>query len=92
MQPKLTAKARCIDGEVGTVSKIIVDPLSREISHVVVRERNGQGADRRVPINQVRAVPNEEEIVLGCSSEAFGQFPVLNRDAYVTIQIGRAHV
>lgn len=85
MQPKLTAKARCADGEVGTVSKIIVDPLSREISHVVVRERNGQGADRRVPIEQVEAVPNEEEIVLGCSSEAFGQCPVLNRDDYVTI-------
>jgi len=85
MQPKLTAKARCSDGEVGKISKVIVDPLSREISHVVVREYNGQQVDRQVPIGQVQEVPNEEEIVLRCSASEFGQFPVLDRDEFVTI-------
>ena len=64
MQPKIKAKARCADGEVGSISKVIVDPLSLEISHVVVREGGGQGVDRQVPIGQVQEIPNEEEIIL----------------------------
>ncbi len=86
MQPKLTAKARCSDGEVGKVSKVIVDPLSHDISHVVVQESNGQRLDREVPIAQVQEVLNEEEITLRCSSSEFSKFPVLDRDLYVTIK------
>ena len=85
MQPKLAAKARCSDGEVGKISKVILDPLSREISHVVVSEYSGQRMDRQVPIRQIQEVPNEEEVVLRCSVAEFGQFPVLDRDCYVTI-------
>ncbi|MCH7614853.1 MAG: ubiquinol-cytochrome c reductase iron-sulfur subunit [Nitrospinae bacterium] len=85
MQPKLAAKARCSDGEVGKISKVILDPLSREISHVVVSEYSGQRMERQVPISQIQEVPNEEEVVLRCSVAEFGQFPVLDRDGYVTI-------
>ena len=53
MQPKLTAKARCSDREVGRISKVIVDPLSHELSHVVVRESHSQGVDRQVPIGEI---------------------------------------
>ena len=84
MQPKIKAKARCDDGEVGSISKVIVDPLSLEISHVVVREGDGQGVDRQVPIAQVQEIPNEEEIVLRGSLEEFRTYPVLDRDAYVS--------
>ena len=85
MQPKLTAKALCGDQEVGKISKVIVDPLSHEISHVVVRERGAQGVDRQIPIGQVQQVVSEEEIVLRCSPEEFVQFPAIDRDRYVTI-------
>jgi Rieske Fe-S protein len=86
MQPKLTAKALCADKEVGKISKVIVDPLSHEISHIVVRELNGRGAERQVPICQVQEVVSEEEIVLRCSQEEFGRFPLLERDQYVEIK------
>ncbi|MEJ2230805.1 MAG: ubiquinol-cytochrome c reductase iron-sulfur subunit [Nitrospirales bacterium] len=86
MQPKLTAKALCADKEVGKISKVIVDPLSHEISHIVVRELNGQGAERQVPISQVQEVVSEEEIALRCSSEEFWRFPLLERDQYVTVK------
>jgi len=86
MQPKLTAKALCADQEVGKISKVIVDPLSHEISDIVVRELNGQGAERQVPISQVQEVVSEEEIVLRCSQEEFGRFPLLERSQYVTVE------
>ncbi len=86
MQPKLTAKAMCANQEIGKISKVIVDPLSHEISEIVVREMNGRGAERQVPISQVQEVVNEEEVVLRCSPEEFGRFPLLERDQYVTVK------
>jgi len=93
MQPKITANARCVDGEVGSIAKVIVDPLSHEISHVVIRERGGQGVERQVPIDQIQAVPNEEEVLLQGSTDTFRQWPVLNRGDYVTIhEVEIAHL
>ncbi|RMH06695.1 MAG: ubiquinol-cytochrome c reductase iron-sulfur subunit [Nitrospirae bacterium] len=86
MQPKITAKARCADREVGRISKVIVDPLSHEVSHVVVKEANGQGYERQVPVREIQQVVNEEEILLRCTAADFQQFPVLKRDEYVTIK------
>ena len=86
MQPKLTAKARCTDREIGSISKVIVDPLSHQVSHVVVRESNGQGIERQVPMEHIQEVVSEEEIVLRCSSSEFENFPVLERDQYVTVK------
>ena len=86
MQPKLSAKARCSDREIGSISKVIVDPLSHEVSHVVVRELNGQGIERQIPMGHIQEVVSEEEIVLRCSSSEFENFPVLERDQYVTVK------
>ncbi len=93
MQPKITANARCADGEVGSISKVILDPLSHEISHVIVKERGGEGVERQVPIDWVRSVPNEEEVILGGSTEEFRRWPVLDRHDYVTIhEVEIAHL
>ena len=46
MQPQLKSKVRCLDREVGEVSKIIMDPLSHEVSHLVV-SMNGTGMARK---------------------------------------------
>lgn len=85
MQPKLSAKALCVDQEVGKISKVIVDPLTHEISHVVVRSFQEQGLERMVPMDLVQEVVNEEEIRLRCSVEEFRQLPELDRSQYVTI-------
>ena len=74
MQPKLTAKARCQDREIGSISKVIVDPLSHEVSDVVVRESNGQGIERQIPMSQIQEVVSEEEVVL-CSLLHLATFP-----------------
>ncbi len=84
MQPKLAAKAVCSNGEVGKVSKVIMDPISHEVSHVVVQENSGQKLDRAIPIGEVQEIVSEEEIVLRCSTSEFEQFPLLKREHYVT--------
>jgi Rieske Fe-S protein len=83
MQPKLKSKVRCTDREVGAVTRVIVDPLSLEISHIVVGGNGVGGAERQVPMSEVQSVA-EDLVQLRTASSALAQFPSLKRDEYVT--------
>ena len=82
MQPQLKSKVRCADREVGEVSKIIMDPLSHEVSHLVV-SMNGAG-ERQVPMAAVQAVAEDLVQLRSSSSEVLG-LPPFKRDDYVTL-------
>ena len=82
MQPKLKAKVQCTDREVGEVSRVIVDPLSREVSHIVVG--NGTGMpEHQIPMSVVQLVTGDM-VQLRLNSSEIGQFPVFKRDEYIT--------
>jgi Rieske Fe-S protein len=84
VQPKLKSKVRCADRAVGEVTRVIFDPLSREVSHIVV----GDGAgvlERQIPAAQVETVTEEAVQLRGTSSE-MAQFPAFQREGYVTIR------
>ncbi len=84
MQPKLKSKVRCTDREVGEVTRVIVDPLSREVSHIVVGD--GAGAlEREIPAAQVQTV-TEDAVQLRATSSEMAQFPAFQREGYVTIR------
>ncbi|HEU0006545.1 MAG TPA: hypothetical protein VFS12_11195, partial [Terriglobia bacterium] len=82
MQPQLKSRVHCADREVGEVSKIIMDPLSHEVSHLVV-SMNGTG-ERQVPMGAVQMVA-EGLIQLQSSSSEVQGFPLFKRDDYVTL-------
>jgi Rieske Fe-S protein len=84
-QPKLKSKVRCTDREVGEITRVIVDPLSLEVSHIVVGGNGAGSPDRQVPMAQVQSV-TENLVQLRTASSEMGQFPILKRDEYVTIQ------
>jgi Rieske Fe-S protein len=81
MQPKLKSKVRATDREIGEVTRVIVDPLSHEISHIVV-SMNGSG-ERQVAIGQVQSV-TESLVELRTSSSDVVALPPFKRDDYVT--------
>jgi Rieske Fe-S protein len=82
MQPQLKSKVRCADREVGEVSRIIMDPLSYEVSHLVV-SMNGAG-ERQVPMGAVQIVAEDLVQLRSLSSEILGM-PSFKRDDYVTL-------
>ncbi len=81
MQPQLKSKVHCSDREVGEVTKVIVDPLSRQISHIVV-SMNGHG-ERQVAMGQVQSV-TDGAVQLRTSSSEVAALPAFKRDDYVT--------
>jgi Rieske Fe-S protein len=82
-QPRLKSKVRCTDREVGEITRVIVDPLSHEVSHIVVGGNGVGGAERQVPMSEVQSVA-DDLVQLRAASGALAQFPPLKREEYVT--------
>ena len=61
------SEARCSDGDCGTVSRVIVDPVAKTVTHLVVTPRFGYG--RLVPLELVE--PGTDEVRLRCTEAQF---------------------
>jgi Rieske Fe-S protein len=83
MQPKLKSKVRAADREIGEVTRVIMDPLSREVSHIVV-SLNGSG-ERQVAMAHVQSVSDHLVELRSAASEILA-LPPFKRDDFVTIQ------
>jgi sporulation protein YlmC with PRC-barrel domain len=56
------AGASCTDGACGEVSRVVVDPVARAVTHVVVEPAGRQGLGRLVPLDLVDATGGEIRI------------------------------
>ena len=65
------AKASCSDGFCGVISRTILDPDVRRVTHLVIEPRHRPGAGRLVPLELVDATG--AEIRLRCSLAQFEQ-------------------
>ena len=63
------AAAVCTDGECGTVTRVVVDPLARAITHLVIQPKHRYDAGRLVPVDLVDATAGA--IQLGCTLAEF---------------------
>jgi Rieske Fe-S protein len=81
-QPKLKARVQSSDGDVGEIRHVIVDPISLQISHVVIGD-GAATAERQVPVDAIQSVTNDLVQLRGTSAD-LGRYPVFKRDDYVT--------
>jgi len=81
LQPKLKSKVRCTDRDIGEVTKVVLDPLSHEISHIVV-SMNGSG-ERQVVMGHVQEVMGDL-VALRVPSSEIAALPPFKREDYVT--------
>lgn len=49
------AAAECSDGPCGAVSRVVIDPVARALTHLVVEPEHRSGLGRLVPIDKVEA-------------------------------------
>jgi sporulation protein YlmC with PRC-barrel domain len=63
------AEVSCSDGVCGEVSRVVVDPVARALTHLVVHPKHGGGLDRLVPLDLVDAATGE--VRLRCTSAEF---------------------
>jgi sporulation protein YlmC with PRC-barrel domain len=65
------AEARCADGPGGKVIRMIVEPATETVTHLVIEPRHRLGAGRLVPLDLVDATA--DGIRLRCTVEEFGR-------------------
>ena len=65
------AEVSCTDGVCGEVSRVVVDPVARAVTHLVVEPEHRSGPGRLVPLGLVEA--GSDQIRLHCTLEEFGQ-------------------
>jgi sporulation protein YlmC with PRC-barrel domain len=65
------AEVRCSDGVCGQLSRIIVDPVARTITHLAVTARHSLLAGRLVPLDLVD--PASAQLRLRCTLEEFAR-------------------
>jgi hypothetical protein len=63
------AEASCTDGECGHLTRVIVDPVARALTHLVIKQPLGLG--RLVPAELAEAAPGE--VRLRCTRAEFDQ-------------------
>ena len=66
---RIGADASCTDGACGQVSRIIVNPVTREVTHLVVDPKHRYGRGRLVPVDLVDAPTGQ--IRLRCTLAEF---------------------
>lgn len=74
MDLPINAATACSDGVDGTSVAIILNPVSNEVTHLVVREPGLLGIDRMVPIALVTE-STPELIRLRCTKAELGELP-----------------
>jgi Rieske Fe-S protein len=80
VQPKIKSKVQCVDGEIGEIVHVIADPISLEVSHIVVR---ANGTQRQVPAGMIAAV-REDSVELLCNVSQVSGFPEHKPEDFLT--------
>jgi hypothetical protein len=75
-------KVACADGACGELSRVVIDPLARVLTHLVVEPTRGSGFGRLVPIELVADA--SPEIRLGCTSAEFDGLPDAEETHFLT--------
>src|SRR5215467_15508522 len=75
------ASASCSDGVCGEVSRVVVDPVARAVTHLVVEPTGRRGLGRLVPLDLVNAA--DGEIQLGCTLAEFEHLDAAEETQFV---------
>ena len=69
---RIGADAVCADGVCGKVTRVVVDPVARAVTHLVVQPRHWPGLGRLVPLDLVDAA-TPKEVRLRCTRAEFDE-------------------
>jgi sporulation protein YlmC with PRC-barrel domain len=82
---ELDKPVRCEDEEVGKLADLVVDPVAKRLTHVVVKPEHGAGSSHLVPIELVEPTEQVGGIVLTCSRGELQALPPVEEFTYLRL-------
>ncbi|PZS22826.1 MAG: hypothetical protein DLM54_02350 [Acidimicrobiales bacterium] len=71
MQFPIGAEVACSNGVCGDLSRVVVDPVARIVTHLVVEPKHRRGLGRLVPIDLVE--DSTDRVLLRCGTDEFAK-------------------
>lgn len=75
------AEVSCTDGTCGQLTRVVVDPVARTVTHLAVEPAHREGLARLVPVGLV--VPGPDGIALSCTLDEFEQLDPAEETQFV---------
>ena len=86
MRLEIGNRVRCTDGAYGELGDIVIDPLEKRVTHLVVRPERREGEARLVPIQLAKVTDGgQREIELMCSLDEARGFESVHEAAYLRL-------
>jgi sporulation protein YlmC with PRC-barrel domain len=86
MRLEIGNRVRCTDGVYGELADIVIDPLEKRVTHVVVRQEQDEGEARLVPIRLAKGGNSgRREIELECAVDEARRLESVHRAAYLRL-------
>jgi sporulation protein YlmC with PRC-barrel domain len=76
------SEVACTDGVCGDLRRVVIDPVAREITHLVVEPRHRRDAGHLVPIDLVASTA--KEIQLRCTKAEFDSLEVAEESQFLS--------
>jgi sporulation protein YlmC with PRC-barrel domain len=75
----------CEDDEVGKLADLVVDPVAKRVTHLVVKPEHGMGSSHLVPIELVESSEQVGGIALTCSRAELEALPPVEEFTYLRL-------
>jgi sporulation protein YlmC with PRC-barrel domain len=82
MKFPLDVDVHCADGLCGRSTHIILNPVTEQVSHIVVKEEQSPGVERLVSVKLVASTA-AEVILLSCTKEIFAKLEPFNQPDFI---------
>jgi sporulation protein YlmC with PRC-barrel domain len=86
VQLELGSPVRCIDGDFGELADVVIDPIRRRVTHLVVQPHHRHRLARLVPVDLAAAEDGpRDEVSLRCRVEDARRLPPVQEFAYLRL-------
>ena len=86
MRLEIGNRVRCTDGVYGELADIVIDPLEKRVTHLVIQPAQGEGQRRLVPIQLAKGRDDKQrEIELACTLDEAHEFESVHEAAYLRL-------
>jgi len=87
MRLEIGNRVRCADGAYGELADVVIDPLEKRVTHLVVQPEQHDGQRRLVPIELAKGRDDEQrEIDLECTLDEAQGFESVHEAAYLRLR------
>src|SRR3954452_22378615 len=86
MRLELDRPVLCEEKEVGKLADLVVDPVAKRVTHLVVKREHGAGASHLVPIGLVEPGKDVGGIALRASRSELDALPPVEEFAYLRLR------